>query len=79
MSKDQEDIVSASSFTEVLVGSFSLATAEILDSNITNLTLSLSATQITMVKKDVATSCMRIFQVGSVFCPACLFDIVHMH
>ena len=34
MSQDQEDIVSASGFSEALVGSFSLAPAEILKSNI---------------------------------------------
>ena len=59
MSQDHEDIVSASGFHEALVGSFSLAPAEILDSNIfpvvrhnfiTDLTFSLSATQINMVK-----------------------------
>ena len=34
MYKDQEDIVSTSGFLEALVGSFSSAPAEILDSNV---------------------------------------------
>ena len=70
-------MVSASNFPEALVGSFSLAPAEILDSHISlynilaDLTLSLSATQIYMVKKwcwfSKSKSSMRIFQVGSMF------------
>ena len=69
----------ASSFPEALVGSFSLAPAEILDSNIsvvrhdvvTTLTFSLSQPKFSWSRNYVcsprSTSFMRIFQVGSMF------------
>ena len=80
MSLDQEDIVSASGFNEALVRSFSLARAQILDSNIFlflfRISLLISHSlwvqpKYTWSKNDVgsprSTSSMRICQVGSMF------------
>ena len=67
MSQDHEDIVSASGFPEALVGSFSLAPAEILDLNtllcniLAYLTFSSSETQIHMVKERCWLSQINVF------------------